>query len=109
MGFVFTVMLIFLFAVIIISLICTIIKYVFDGFGLMEMAKKKNEKYPWLSWVPYAKEYLRGKLAYNANIGGYVIMSVFIILTGVFLVPIFIFEIRNNKLQEHSVITENNL
>lgn len=36
-------------------------------------------------------------------------MLVFIILTGGFLVPIFIFEIRNNKLQEHSVITENNL
>lgn len=76
MEFVFTEMLIFLFAVIIISLICTIIKYVFDGFGLMEMAKKKNEKYPWVSWVPYAKEYLRGKLAYNTNIGGTVFLCV---------------------------------
>ena len=26
----------------------------------MEMAKTKNEKYPWLSWIPYAKEYLLG-------------------------------------------------
>lgn len=176
MGVVFTVMLIFLFAVIIISLICAIIKYVFDGFGLMEMAKKKNEKYPWLSWVPYAKEYLRGKLAYNTNIGGtaflcvtigvsiisfivgfilglmseycndltigviiphifimmlsigysvyyyitiyklykqfsgkYVIMLVFTILTGGFLAPIFIFAIRNNKLQEQPATIKNNI
>lgn len=76
MGAVFTVMLIFLFSVIMISLICAIIKYIFDGFGLMEMAKKKNEKYPWLSWVPYAKEYLRGKLSYNTNIGGIVFLCV---------------------------------
>ena len=40
------------------------------------MAKKKNEKYPWVSWVPYAKEYLRGKLAYNTNIGGTVFLCV---------------------------------
>lgn len=176
MGVVFTVMLIFLFAVIIISLICTIIKYIFEGFGLMEMAKKKNEKYPWLSWIPYAKEYLRGKLAYNTNIGGivflcvticvsiisfivglilgfmseycnnisivfilpyifiiflsigysvyyyitiyklykqfsekHVIMLIFTILTGGSLSPIFIFAIRNNKLQEQPVIAKNNL
>lgn len=70
MGAVFTIMLFFILIVAIVSLICAIIKYIFDGLGLMEMAKAKNEKYPWISWIPYAKEYLLGKLAYNSNVGG---------------------------------------
>lgn len=69
MGAVFTIMLLLILIVSIILLICAIIKYIFDGFGLMEMAKVKNEKYTWLSWIPCAKEYLLGKLAYNSNVG----------------------------------------
>ena len=69
MGAVFAIIIFFILVIMVISLICAIIKYIFDGFGLMEMAKTKNEKYPWLSWIPYAKEYLLGKLAYSSNIG----------------------------------------
>ena len=69
MGAVFAIIIFFILVIMVISLICATIKYIFDGFGLMEMAKTKNEKYPWLSWIPYAKEYLLGKLAYSSNIG----------------------------------------
>lgn len=31
---------------IVVAVIWAIIKYILDGFGLMEMAKTKNEKYP---------------------------------------------------------------
>jgi hypothetical protein len=64
------VLLIFTLIIVIICFACAIINYIFNGFGLMEMAKAKNEKYPWLSWIPYAKDYLLGKLAYNSNVGG---------------------------------------
>ena len=65
-------------AILLVILFCTIMlvaiglsvmMYVFEGFGLMEMAKKKNEKNYWLAWIPYAKEYLRGKIAYGTNKG----------------------------------------
>ena len=69
METVLSVFFLFLFIVIIISLTCFTIKYIFDGFGLMEMAKTKNEKYPWLAWIPWAKEFLRGKLAYDTDHG----------------------------------------
>ena len=69
METVLSVFFLFLFIVIIISLTCFTIKYIFDGFGLMEMAKTKNEKYPWLAWIPWAREFLRGKLAYDTDHG----------------------------------------
>ena len=62
--------------IIVFAMICAVIKYILDGFGLMEMAKTKNEKYPWLAWIPWAKEYLRGKIAYDTDHGAAVYLGV---------------------------------
>lgn len=61
---------------IVVAVIWAIIKYILDGFGLMEMAKTKNEKYPWLAWIPWAKEYLRGKIAYDTDHGAAIYLGV---------------------------------
>lgn len=61
---------------IVVAVIWTVIKYILDGFGLMEMAKTKNEKYPWLAWIPWAKEYLRGKIAYDTDHGAAIYLGV---------------------------------
>src|SRR5574344_818530 len=55
---------------IILAIVWGILSYIFSGLGLMEMDKKKNEKYPWLSWIPCARTYLIGKLAYGETNGG---------------------------------------
>lgn len=153
--------------VIIISIIVATINYIFMGLGLMEIGKSMGEKNSWLSWIPYANQYLLGKLGMNHTVGlilviasgiisflsfiagmisgiinegimeeliiGYigitfvivmitiaimvlyyischniykkfsdkaVIMTVFTVLTGGALAPVFLFAIRNNKLRE---------
>ena len=63
MGFVFVV---FLF-IFMISAAIGIALYILNGFGLMELAKTCSEKYPYLSFVPYASTYLTGKLAFNSK------------------------------------------
>lgn len=146
----------------------SIANYIFMGFGLMKMGETMGEKAPWLSWIPYANQYLLGKLGINSatgmllvvanivssifglalgvlmslseNIGNaeivyipliifsiimvlyciavsvlmYItyhklykkfsdkatVMTIFTVLTGTALAPIFIFAIRNNKLRE---------
>lgn len=146
----------------------SIANYIFMGFGLMKMGEAMGEKAPWLSWIPYANQYLLGKLGINSatgmllvvanivssifglalgvlmslseNIGNaeivyipliifsiimvlyciavsvlmYItyhklykkfsdkatVMTIFTVLTGTALAPIFIFAIRNNKLRE---------
>ena len=62
--------------IVVFAIICAVIKYILDGFGLMEMAKTKNEKYPWLAWIPWAKEYLRGKIAYDTDHGAAIYLGV---------------------------------
>lgn len=44
--------------------------YLLNGFGLMALAKRSEEKYPFLGFIPYASLYLTGKLAYGSNKGG---------------------------------------
>ncbi len=44
--------------------------YLLNGFGLMEMAQRKGEKYPFLGFIPYASSYLQGNIAYNNKNGG---------------------------------------
>ena len=73
----------FVFIIVIIAFVCAIMKYVFDGIGLMKMAKAKKEKYPWLSWIPWAKEYLRGKIAYNTDHGAAIFLCVTIGVTAI--------------------------
>lgn len=81
------------------GLILIIMKYIFEGIGLMKMAKNKNEKYPWLSWIPYAKQYLKGKLAYNTSSGGtlFLCASIVLELFSVFLGIIFNIGMRENS------------
>lgn len=146
----------------------SIANYIFMGFGLMKMGETMGEKAPWLSWIPYANQYMLGKLGINNTVGillvisngvssllgmilgilmtlteefinmeivyipliifgviiaiyciavsilmyivyyklykkfsdKAVIMTIFTVLTGTALAPIFIFAIRNNKLRE---------
>lgn len=61
---------IFFILLIILTIGVSIMTYIFNGIGLMEMAKKKKIEYYWLSWIPYASQYLMGKLAYGTNKGG---------------------------------------
>lgn len=118
-----------------------IILYVLGGLGLMNIAKKNNEEYSWLAWIPFANVYLIGKIAIDKTVGwalavltfigsdiislgalnslsqfagavllfysvhkiyksrsdNAVIMTVFSVLTFGFLIPIFLFAIRNNE------------
>lgn len=44
-----------------------ILSYVFMGIGLMEIAKGRGYDKPWLSFIPFANQYLLGKVADNIN------------------------------------------
>lgn len=159
---------VFLMCFAVVGSMISIMNYVFTGFGLMKMGETMGEKAPWLSWIPYASQYMLGKLGINNTAGillvisngissllgiilgilmtlteefanseivyipliifgiivaiyciavsvlmyiAYhklykkfsdkaVIMTVFTVLTGTAIAPIFIFAIRNNKLRE---------
>lgn len=159
---------VFFICIAVVGLMISVMNYVFTGFGLMKMGEAMGEKAPWLSWIPYASQYMLGKLGINNTVGillvisngvssifgivlgillnlteefanfeiayipliifgviftiyciavsilmyiAYhrlykkfsdkaVIMTVFTILTGSAIAPIFIFAIRNNKLRE---------
>jgi len=53
----------------IISVTIAIVNYIFMGIGLMEIGKSMGEKNSWLSWIPYANQYLLGKLGMNHAVG----------------------------------------
>lgn len=63
------IILLLMFVLIIISTIVAITNYIFMGIGLMEIGKSMGEKNSWLSWIPYANQYLLGKLGMNHTVG----------------------------------------
>lgn len=161
------VFLVFFICIMIVAVGLSIMNYVFTGFGLMQMGKTMGEKAPWLSWIPYANQFMIGRLGMNNTVGillvasnvvstilgsilGFlstlveetaseelsivvvilgiivmiysiavsvlyyiachklfnkfsdksVLMTIFNVLTGGGIAPIFLFAIRNNKLRE---------
>lgn len=40
-----------------------IVNYIFKSFGLYTLAKRMGKPYPWLAWIPFARNYLHGDLA----------------------------------------------
>ncbi|MBP0990676.1 MAG: hypothetical protein J5874_05830 [Oscillospiraceae bacterium] len=41
--------------------------YVMEGIALMNMAKNLGIEHPWMSWIPFAKPYLFGKISDSKN------------------------------------------
>lgn len=60
---------IFFVCIMVVAIGLSIMNYVFTGFGLMKMGETMGEKAPWLSWIPYANQFMLGKLGMNNTIG----------------------------------------
>lgn len=65
----------FVAVIVLFALILSVINYIFTGFGLMKMGETMGEKAPWISWIPYASNYLLGKLAINHTAGILLVIS----------------------------------
>lgn len=57
-GIIFAIVLCFLF----LFLIFLIVSYILQSFSVYAMAKKRNLRYPWLAWIPFANQYILGAL-----------------------------------------------
>lgn len=44
-------------------LIFTLVSYIFHSIGLYTIAKRMGKNYPWLAFIPFARDYLHGELA----------------------------------------------
>ena len=66
---VFTSFMIFTFIMIIYPLYL-FLSYLFEAIAFYKMSKRRNDRYPWIAWIPFANEYRRGKIAYNTKSGG---------------------------------------
>lgn len=68
-NIVFTSFMIFTFIMIIYPLYL-FLSYLFEAIAFYKMSKRRNDRYPWIAWIPFANEYRRGKIAYNTKSGG---------------------------------------
>lgn len=50
---------------IILAIILGIVKYILNSRGYFVIASKKGEKNAFISWIPFARIYLKGKIAFN--------------------------------------------
>lgn len=56
------------FAVVMLVLLAiAVVSYVLQSIGLMQMAKRRGIKNPWLAWIPVASGYLLGKISDDIN------------------------------------------
>ena len=62
-------MLIFIISAIIIYTIIKFILYIFQSFGVLNIAKKENYKYPYTVWIPFVSEYFLGKFCMDNKKG----------------------------------------
>jgi len=53
----------------VIAAIWLVIDYIFDGFALMEMSKRKGYPQPGTAWIPIYQKYILGKLGGNISLG----------------------------------------
>lgn len=51
-----------------ILLVVLLILYVFESIGIMKLAKRKDMENSWLAFVPFARTYMYGKLAFKDKI-----------------------------------------
>ena len=44
-------------------LIFALVSYIFHSIGLYTIGKRMGKEYPWLAFIPYARDYFQGELA----------------------------------------------
>lgn len=49
--------------VFVVALIFLIVDYIFHSIGMYTIAKRMGKSYPWLAFIPFARDYLHGELA----------------------------------------------
>lgn len=68
--------------------------YVLESIGLMRIAKKDGIKYSWMAWLPIARDYLLGTIAFNKKFGfvliGVIISSIMLPLLQLSLIINFV-------------------
>ena len=47
----------------VVALIFLIVDYIFHSIGMYSIAKRMGKSYPWLAFIPFARDYLHGELA----------------------------------------------
>ena len=81
-------------------LILALVSYIFHSVGLYTIGKRMGKEYPWLAFIPYARDYFQGELAgpiklknkeiKNSGIWNLVIPIISSVLAGVFGVLIIL-------------------
>lgn len=81
-------------------LIFALVSYIFHSIGLYTIGKRMGKEYPWLAFIPYARDYFQGELAgeirlknkvvRNPGIWNLVIPIISSVLAGIFVVIIMI-------------------
>lgn len=79
-------------------LIFALVSYIFHSIGLYTIGKRMGKEYPWLAFIPYARDYFQGELAgeirlknkvvKNPGIWNLVIPIISSVLAGIFIVII---------------------
>lgn len=64
------------------------LSYLFEAIAFYKMSKRRNDRYPWIAWIPFANEYRRGKIAYNTK-GGGIAMLICKIATVIFTILVY--------------------
>ena len=64
------------------------LRYLFEAIAFYKMSNRRNDRHPWIAWIPFANEYLRGKIAYNTRSGG-IAMLICKIATVIFTILVY--------------------
>lgn len=48
-----------------VAMLVYVLAYILISIGLYKAAQKRNMQYPWLSWIPFARQYLIGQMLGN--------------------------------------------
>ena len=64
-----------------ILLVVLLILYVFESIGIMKLAKRKDMENSWLAFVPFARTYMYGKLAFEDNVKTGVLLGLKVLST----------------------------
>lgn len=60
---VFTAVMAIYLIILVVALIFLIVDYIFHSIGMYTIAKRLGKSYPWLAFIPFARDYLHGELA----------------------------------------------
>ena len=97
-NIVFTSFMIFTFIMIIYPLYL-FLSYLFEAIAFYKISKRRNDRYPWIAWIPFANEYRRGKIAYNTKSGG-IAMLICKIATVIFTILVYMGTKNDNAVIE---------